>query len=58
MKSRDQAGGHSIVNFGRLCHGRMLGQGDKRTRIEKKKIGGEVYLVNCAKQVSESSWMR
>jgi len=48
LKNQGMGGSYSKVNFGRLCHGRMVGQGEKRIRVEKKKIGGTVYLSNIA----------
>jgi P4 family phage/plasmid primase-like protien len=59
LKNQGCGGAYSKVNFGRLCHGRMIGGvGDsgKRVRVEKKKIGGVVYLANLANKVSEVSW--
>ena len=55
LKSQGLSGSYSKVNFGRLCHGRMIGEGDKRTRVEKTKIGGTVYLSNISVQAFDWS---
>ena len=58
LKAQGLHASYSKINFGRLCHGRMIGGGDKRNRIEKGKVGGTVYLNHLAIKEGDISWMR
>ena len=57
-RRRGQKPGLNINNFGRLSHGRMIGEGENRCRIDKGKKGGDVYLFGITeKQEERISWM-
>lgn len=56
-RRRGQKPSTSINNFGRQSHGRMIGEGEKRSRLTKQRKGGEVYLYGLAEKHESTSWL-